>query len=1037
MRVGILGRTVVWDDRGSQVPLRPQLRALLARLAVDPGEPIPVDQLTAALRGDPSPARPRNALQAQVSRLRRAIGSDLVEHTASGYRLLIDPDAVDAHRFERLVEHGRRGLTSGDPDLAGRSLAEAVHLWRGPALADLEDTGTAVEQIGRLEELRLLAAEHLAEADLARGAAAETIPRLRGLVTDNPLRERGWTLLLRALAADGRRAEAMAVFVEAREIIADELGTDPSPELADAHLSVLRDAGPGADVRGPPAPLTTMIGRGPELDRVRGLLAGSRLITLTGPGGSGKTRLAIEAAREADPPACFVELAAVSDAGDVPLAVASALGLRRQGRGPGEGDSDVVSQLRSSLVGRRLLLVLDNCEHLTTAVARLAGELLAACPSLHVLATSREPLGVTGEALVPVTGLAVPPSDHARGVEVADARAHPAVRLLEDRVALARPGFTVDGTTVDDAVRICQLLDGLPLAIELAAARARSRSLAAIAQGLDAPFDLLSRGDPAGDPRHRSLASVISWSWDLLVDAERDLLSRFSVFAGGATPADISAVCDVPEADELLAGLVDQSLLTLHEGRYRMLSTIAAFAGDRLEDPKRWRDRHAEHYLRLAHAADPHLRGRDQLTWLRRLDDDYPNLRTALIRSTCDDPPRALRLAHALATYWWLRGRRHDGAVLCQTALAATGTRPPEGHGEEYVLAVLTAADEADPLPGHLEAIARLVATIDRPPRQPLLTIAWARQTGPTPSRDGPLPPPPAHLLGSDPWSHALGLLSDGLQQLHRGDAARAEESLVHALEGFRSVGERWGTLKALAEASRFPAWRGEHARAIDMLEEAADLASDLSASEEVAERYWQIALCHTAAGAPEAARTMAARAVGVAEATGLVEVTARALAVSADVFRATGELAAAREAADQAADIVRPGWVRISDGGSETRLALGRLAVAEGRPDEAMADFSDLLDSRDALVAAAAVEGLATVAAHRGDGARAAHLLGAAAVVRGTPRIGDLEVERMLVDARGLIGAEAVDAAYGAGYRATREGALTGAREGRSAHGQ
>lgn len=1041
MRVGILGRTVAWDAQGREVPLRPQLRALLAMLALNPGTPVPVDRLVEAVHGDSRPANAHNALQAQVSRLRQALGADTVEHDAGGYRLRMTTESVDAHRFEMLAERGRVILESGDSTRASEVLTRAVRLWRGPPLADLEEARVVQDRAARLEELHLTALEDLSEADLGRGETAQVVPRLREHVANHPFRERGWILLVRALADDGRRAEALATFAEARELLADELGADPSPELTAEHLALLRDDDPGPGdgpvMRGLPAQLTALVGREEELERMRTLMDRTRLVTLTGPGGAGKTRLAIEAARGADVGACLVELAAVVDPLDVPRAVGSALGLRLQGGGPGDGRDGVITQLVNSLAGRRLLLVLDNCEHLTAAVAALSGELLARCPSLRVVATSRQPLGVTGETLVPVSGLLVGPEPRD---DVDGALEHPAVRLLEDRVALVSPGFTVDEDTVDDVVRICWVLDGLPLAIELAAARARSRPLAEVASGLDAPFDLLSQGDHSGDSRHRSLSSVIEWSWDLLGDTERELLSRFSVFTGGAAPAAVRAVCGLPDTEELLAGLVDQSLLTLHEGRYGMLSTIRTFAAERLGDPERWRHRHAEYHLDLARWADSHLRGRDQLEWLRLLDAEYPNLRAALLWATAQEPGRALELAHGLATYWWLRGRRHDGAVLCRAALEAIGPTPPDGLVEEYILAALTAATETtdpDPIQEHLDTVVRVVDDIDGPPRQPMLTIAWARQVGPTPSRQGTLPSPPARLLGPDPWSRSLHALSDGLQQIHAGNAEEAEDSLLRALAGFRSLGERWGTLKALAEASRFPAWRGDHQQAITMLDEAVALATRLAATEEVAERYWQRAWCRAADGAPQEARADAAHAVEIAEATGIAEVTARALAASAEVSRATGHLAAARDAVGRAIEIVRPGWARTTDGGFETRLAAGRLAIADGLPDEALSQLLDLLDSGDALVEAGAVEGLAAVAVLRDDGARAAHLEGLAAALRGAHLVGDPDVDRVLTDARGLVGDEVVEAVRRMGRSAARGQALTAARHGWSVPGQ
>ncbi len=552
MRIGILGPLEVRGDAGQPIELGgPRLRALLIRLALDAGQTISIERLCGDLWPGDGPADSGNALQALVSRLRHAAGPGIVQHRAGGYRLAVPPEQVDAAEFERLVGVARAAAAGGDPEQGAAVLREALRLWRGPALADVADAPFAAGPVARLEELRLAATEDRIETDLALGRGTELAPELEELTAAYPLRERLRGQLMRALYLAGRQGDALTVYQETRDLLADQLGVDPSPALSDVHLAILRadpslgaaagnggrpsvPAAPVAAAAAPrrgnlPAQLTSFVGRDEELNRVAKLLDEARLVTLTGPGGTGKTRLAIEAAaRLADQSPdgmWFVPLAPVRDAMDVPQAVLSALGVAEAPR-PTDTVWPIVlpplDRLTDALASQQLVLVLDNCEHLIAAVADLAGRLLAAAPGLRILATSREPLGVIGETLCPVPALPLPPPD----VTAAEAMEYGAVRLLAERAGAVRPGFTVGSDSVAPVVRICRALDGNPLAIELAAARLRSLTAAQVAGRLDDRFALLSAGSRTALPQHQTLRAIVDWSWDLLGDDERTVLRR-------------------------------------------------------------------------------------------------------------------------------------------------------------------------------------------------------------------------------------------------------------------------------------------------------------------------------------------------------------------------------------------------------------------------------------------------------------------------------------------------------------------------------
>ncbi|MGC4954970.1 BTAD domain-containing putative transcriptional regulator [Actinomadura citrea] len=1010
MRFGILGPVEVTAD-GAVVPVGgPLVRALLAMLLLDAGRLVPAERLIDGLYGEEPPSGAANALQSQVSRLRRGLGDPgLVKGTPAGYRITVKREDVDVHRFQRLVADAR---AAGRHEAAGL-LREALGLWRGPALADVS-APFAAGQAARLEEERASAVEEYGEAILAEDPGA-AVAALRDLVDAQPLRERARALLMRALHRGGRQAEALAVFEDGRTVLAEELGADPSRELADVHLAILRGEAPAAVRANLPAQLTSFIGREEELRRVGRMLADGRLVTLLGPGGAGKTRLAIEAAGRDGGEVCFVDLAPVVPA-EVGKALLGALGLREAGMlpMPGEQPPDAVERLVTALEGRRVLLVLDNCEHVVAAVAELTHRLLSACPELRVLATSREALAITGEALRPLPPLEVPPA----GAALGELPRYPAVRLFLDRAEAVRPGFAVDEGNAGAVLRICRALDGLPLAIELAAARLRSLPVAEVATRLDDRFRLLSRGNRTAPPRHQTLRAVVEWSWDLLDEAEQTLARRLTVFAGGLTLEAAMGVCGLDDADELLVELADKSLVQSDGSRYRMLDTVRAFCAERLAgagEVERFERAHAQYFAGLAGRADPHLRGTDQLEWLDLLAADHGNLHAALRRSVRPDPALALRMIALLSWYWWLRGRV-EGAQLASELLDVVGTGPPEGLHEEYVLCVTNAVSggaTGERAVAWLDRAAELLRRIDRPVRHPAVIVLWALTAGPERTDLEVF----QRQVGDDPWTRALVRMSDGFLAQYGGDLAEAEKACEEAVRGFRACGDRWGTANSLDPLAQLADWRGDRERARALLDEALELVERLGALEDTADLLYQRALVHIHAGDLDAARADYERGIELARRAGTPDKIAGGCQGLGTVARLRGDAAQARGMYE----------VALTGYGSERFIAaavrgaalvgLGWLAADEGDAGRARALLREAVDmSFDHPIfgyQADAATALAGLAAREGDGERAALLLGASRALRGVTVSGDPDTERVTAHVRALLDEDAREAAF------------------------
>ena len=833
---------------GVPVPVRgARQRALLALLALQRGRPVSAGRLIDVLWGDGQAAHPGNALQAQIGQLRRTFGAAAIRTTEAGYALAVGPGDVDVVRFGQLVAEGRRLAEAGQAAAAAAVLTEALGLRRGEPLAEFAGAGFADAERAHLEELLLVAVEARAGADLALGRAGELAAELEAWCRPHPLRERLWELRIVALYRAGRQAEALAAYTEVRDHLAAELGIDPGPALRDLQARILAQdpslAGTSAPASAPagPAPvpaaapptsagnlrarLSRFVGRDAELRQLRAAVRSSRLVTLTGPGGAGKTRLAVEAAAalraEHRDGAWLVELASVVEPGGVAPAAAAALGAAAAALPGAQSAGSATDLIVRYLAGRSLVVVLDNCEHVIGEAAALADTLAGAVPGLRLIATSREPLGVPGEVLVPVGGLA----------PVA------AVELFVDRARAVRPGFLLDGPAGDVIEDICRRLDGLPLAVELAAARLRALPLATLAERLDDRFRLLSQGARTALPRQQTLRAVLDWSYDLLFSDERRLLRRLATFTGGCELTAAEAVCadeQVP-ADEILdvlSRLVDKSLVVAPgnggEARFSQLQTLWQYGRDRLTESGEagpMQARHAAYYRQLAEQAHQGLRGAAGPVWRDRLATESGNLRAALDwYIATGDADAALSLASGMAWLWFITGDFLEGTRWLGDALGAEGPRRPEVEATARVWHGYCVGMSTHPAAGVIEceeAVAVLRAGHDRDTRLAEALVVSATVLGfahhfdrsveaLAEARD--LLDPAGHgwLLAAHDLIVAWNLLSLGRLEdaepvarssLERFDAAEEVLVVVSPLNALASIAEARGDLEAASAA--------------------------------------------------------------------------------------------------------------------------------------------------------------------------------------------------------------------------------------------
>ncbi|MFI7662478.1 BTAD domain-containing putative transcriptional regulator [Micromonospora parva] len=881
MQVRMLGPFEVRTDDGTVIDVPgARLRGLLTVLALNPGHVVPKGTLVDWIWGEHPPSDAANSLHRLVSRLRKALPEGSIEGQADGYRLVVEPDVVDAVRFERLVGQAR----DDEGPQRGRRLREALDLWRGAAMQDvgLVDSTALDAAVTRFDRLRLTAMEDRFDVEVGLGHGPELVAELTDVVAAHPVRERLVIALMRALAASGRDNEALLVYQRTSAALADALGVDPSPELSALHVALLRgevrrrEENRKTNLR---AELSSFIGKDEAVAEVGALVAEHRLTTLIGPGGSGKTRLATETARRMldDVPdgAWLVEFAAIGPDGDVVQATLAGLGLRDAllGEAP---SMELIDRLVAAIREREALLILDNCEHVIESAAVLADRLLGECRRLRILATSREPLGITGEALWPVAPLALPGVDADPG----EIETSPAVRLLRDRAGAVRRDLAVDASTSWTMARICRALDGMPLAIELAAARLRTMSIDQLARRLDDRFRLLTGGSRTALPRHRTLRAVVDWSWELLTDAERTVLRRLSVFSGGVSLEAAERVCagdEVAQEEvlELVTALAEKSLLVV-EGdevpRYRMLGTIKEYAAHRLAEAGESdlaRHAHLAYFTELAETAEPQLRRADQVTWLATLEVEHDNIGSAMRGAlAAGEAHAAMRLAAGAGWYWWLGGHRTEGMELITAATETPGEVSDEIRATVYALVVLFVNSGPGDEHQAAEWIHRayefsrrsdgshpgtaLVVPLERMLRAPdAILAAWE-----------PL------LNDEDPWVRALARLQLGKMRIMLGQDGRDVDAyLVAALAEFRALGERFGISFALTELAELIAVRGEFAAACELYEEATAVVTEVGTVEDIirmrsrqAQLYWLLGDEESSAAAMAEARRCAAR---------------------------------------------------------------------------------------------------------------------------------------------------------------------------------
>ena len=668
MQFRVLGSLEVWRgddlvDIGSSSE-----RKVLAALLVHANAVVSTSRLIEVLWGDDPPASDRNALQTYVARLRRRLSTAAtpapIVTRPPGYAIELRPHQLDSLRFRELLDHARAALPA-DPSRALEILDDALGLWRGPAFAEFADDDVARAEAASLTELRQATVEDRVEALLALGRNAEAVSALEGAVASHPLRERPHAQLMRALSRSGRQADALQVYQQFRERLADELGLEPSASLRELEGSILTQAPhvapPEAAALSPrhqgnlaPA-ITTFVGREDDLAGLVSLLPRARVVSLVGVGGVGKSRLAVRLAETVAPTfpdgTWLVELAHVSAPEAVAHAVAAAVGVALPAGG------DLSAALVDALRARQMLLVVDNCEHVLGEAARLVESVTRRCPKITVVATSRERLGVGGEHVWPVVPLAVPPP----AASETEVEASPAVALFLDRVRAARSGFRLDDANTDAVVDICQGLDGLPLALEIAAARLGVLTVHDLAQRLRDRFTLLTAGPRGEGERHRTLRALVDWSYGLLDEAERAVFERLSVFAGGWTLEAAAAVCvdgdiSASQVAAVVVGLADKSMVVgpapSGPARYGMLETLRLYGAERLDsrgETERTSEAHARYFLALAEEAELGLRGSQEREWVARLRAELDNLRAA--HAWCrhgSDPDLALRISAAL-----------------------------------------------------------------------------------------------------------------------------------------------------------------------------------------------------------------------------------------------------------------------------------------------------------------------------------------------------------------------------------------------------
>ena len=914
-------------------------RAVLARLLLSPSRVVSSESMIDDVWNGRPPASAAKVLQKYVSGLRKVLPTQAVRTSGRGYVLDIDDDRLDARRFEQLV-----GVQRYEAALA---------VWRGDVLSDLPDLAFIAPERARLDELRMFAVESRLEAELAAGRHGEVIGELAELVDAHPLRERLTAARMLALYRAGRQVEALRAFDRHRRHLADEVGVDPALELRELEGAILRhDPGldlPGGQVRGNlPLRLTSFVGRVDELDAAALAIAENRLVTFTGPGGIGKTRLALELGTRVGDRfrggVWMVDLASERQPDLVAGAVATALAIDTRHA------TDKNATVAAALAHRPpSLIVLDNCEHVVEAVAAVVGAILDVAGSVRVLATSRRPLGIDGEFVRPVHPL--PDED--------------AVQLFGDRARLAAAGGP--DVSNDQAWEICRQLDGLPLAIELAASQLRVMDPAEIAARLGDQLAFRGRAtDPS--PRQRTLGDTVRWSFDLLPSEVRRTFARLGVFASTFTLSAAESVCahgDIAPSDVLghVTTLVDHSLLVRQHApsRYRLLETLRLFALDRLaeaDELDRARRAHTEYFLALAEEGGPQLYGPHEGEWRSRLEVEEPNLHAALPWAAEHDPVLAMRLAVAVWPYWEARWGERQGVAYIEALLERHGELPDELRAWGLTACAAmggNAGDARQSTPRGLEAVAafrRLGDELGLGEALSALGQAFGNQ-GRLDEADRVLTEGltiARRLDDAELVSHFLDRMSYIASR--RGDYARAAEINREELAAAVAVGSRRGEATALRHLAVSMQHLGANDEAAALCHRALDIWNDLD--DPAAAAHVQTTLADIA--------RLGGDLVHAAQLYDTALVDLRAIGdrrCMASTYKNLAAIAAQRDENEQAAALYRDGLVLRHELGDEAGLAevlegLAGVASKEGREEDAVTLVAAALALRERTGSAA-----------------------------------------------------------------------------------
>jgi len=1003
IEIRLMGSLEAIGDDGAPIVIRGvRAQALLAALALRRGETVPLDRLVDSVWGDAPPAGAANALQRQISDLRRRFGAGIVEWRGNGYALGLDPSSVDVRRFDDLSGQARRLIAEGDVAGGRALLGEALALRRGEPLPELSDVDWAQPEITRINEAYLAALEARLDADLALGRHAMVVGELEGIVAEQPLREHFWAQLMLALARSGRRAEALRAYQSVRTLLGDELGLDPSDELQRLEAQIVAQdfhapEGPvgetGRAGTNVPTPLAPLVGRRDELDELTTLVGRSRLVTIVGPGGAGKTRVALELARsfhhDHEIDVWVVELGGVSDPARVGPAVATALQLSEA-----VDRSTSLARIVRFLHDRHTLLVLDNCEHLVDHVAPVARDLLEACPSLRILATSREPLSITGEVVRPM-----PP------LPIADA-----ITLFRERAnAVARSVSPPRG--IDDAHAIeelCRQLDGLPLAIELAAARTSTMTVAMLADQINDRFRVLTRGDRSAAPRQQTLRATVDWSYDLLFDDERRVFERLSVFDGGCSLAAARTVCSDSEitpddVEELLTRLTDKSLVVVRmdrgDVRYDMLQTLHDYGRARLAesgDSARVQHAHMTYFANVCVGATAAQRGEGQRAWLRTMAADGDNVRTALAALLAEDPEKVYEVTGALGWYWWLSGRAIEGSRWLAAARSHSDGASTLARARLLAWSVyLGSADpdrevlEAEVLDELVDRSLQLYRDADALVELAEMgsTLAVMYSTRGHPSRTRQLLVEAQETLATlerTPRVAALHTWLTARRALYEGRPEDAATGIHAALQLLDTVGDEALSAFTQIYLGRLAIMRGDHGSAVAALERGREVAGELGLLGLADLILTDLGDALALDGQLDRARDV----LGAADRGGdliFLPGHGASLVALALLERREGNVNAAVSAATDALALVVASNNR--QGIAQCLAILGFLAETAGSLEDAlhhhMRAFDYASETNEPRSIALALEGLAGVAAREGDGRRAARLLGAAESLR------------------------------------------------------